>query len=138
MGATENIELAKRAYEAIAAADIPWIEQHTSADVVFHQGGRFPTAGVYRGRDAMLGHFFEFMTMVEGRFSIEPVDFLASADRVAAVIRVKIGLGADELEFEEVHLWRIADGQMVEMHAIPFDPYAIDAFFAAHAAADAH
>src|SRR4051812_24758560 len=123
MGAQENVELAKRAYAAIAAADIPWITEHTADDVVFHQGGRFPTAGTFRGRDAMLGHFMEFMTLVEGQFAIEPVDFLASEERVAAVIRVRIGMGSDQLEFDEVHLWRIRDGKMVEMHAVPFEPY---------------
>ena len=126
----ENIEFAQAAYQAMAAGDMPWLVGHTHPDVVFHQGGRFPTAGTYRGRDAMFGHYGEFMNMVAGQFSLVPHDFLASDERVAVSITVTIGLGEERLEFDELHLWRVVDGLLAEMHAIPFDPYIIDEFFA--------
>ena len=130
MGTQENLEFVRQAYEAIARADIPWMSEHTSPDVIFRQGGRFPTAGTYRGREAMFGHFMEFMTLVGGQFSIEAKDLLASEERVAAVIAVTIGLGERQLTFDEVHVWRLQDGLLVEMNAVPFDPYEIDEFFA--------
>jgi ketosteroid isomerase-like protein len=128
----QNLELVGQAYEAMSKADLPWMEAHTSPDVRFLQGGRFPTAGEYLGREAMFSHFFEFMTMVGGNFRIEAKDLLASEERVAAYIDVTIALDGHELTFDEVHLWRIADGLVVEMDAIPVDPYAVDAFFAEH------
>ena len=73
------------------------------------------------------------MTLVAGNFSIEARDFLVSEDRVAAVIAVTIALGEHTLTFDEIHLWRISDGLLVEMDAVPMDPYAVDEFFAAHA-----
>jgi ketosteroid isomerase-like protein len=128
----QNVELAKAAYEAIARADIPWITEHTAEDLLFVQGGRFPTAGRYEGRDAMLGHFMEFMQLVDGQFTIEPHDFLASDHRVAAYLTVRVGHHGEWYEFEEVHLWRIGDdGLVVEMQAIPFDPYGLDEFLGA-------
>jgi ketosteroid isomerase-like protein len=129
MGMQENIDFAKAAYTAMAAADLPWMAEHTHPDVVFKQGGRFPTAGTYNGRDAMFGHFMEFMTLVGGDFALDPHDYLASDERVAVHLTVTIGLGGRRLSFEEVHLWRIVDGLLVEMHAIPFDPYEVDDFF---------
>ena len=126
----DNIELAKAAYEAIAAGDVPWLQAHTHDDVVFQQGGRFPTAGTFVGRDAMFGHILEFMTMVGGDFSIAVRDLMASEHRVAAVITVEVGVGAKRLAFDEVHLWTMADGLLVEMRALPFDPYTVDEFFA--------
>jgi len=127
----ENIEFAKAAYDAMNRADIPWMQEHTHADVVFQQGGHFPTAGTFRGRDAMFGHFMEFMTMVEGKFSMDLHDMLASDDRVAVYLTVEISYQGRTLTFDEVHLWTLADGLLVDMRAIPFEPYAIDEFFAA-------
>ena len=126
----ENIELARLAYEAIATGDVAWLQAHTHEDVVFQQGGRFPTAGTFVGRDAMFGHFMEFMTMVGGDFSITTHDLMASEERVAASITVTVGVGPKRISFDEVHLWTMADGLLVDLRALPFDPYAVDEFFA--------
>jgi hypothetical protein len=80
MTVEQNLEFVRQAYDAMARADIPWMHEHTSPDVVFQQGGRF--------------------------------------------------LGQRKLTFDEVHVWRLQDGLLVEMHAVPFDPYEIDEFFA--------
>jgi hypothetical protein len=132
-GTMTNVELVGEAYGAMARADLAWMEAHTSPAVVFRQGGRFPTAGTYVGRDAMFGHFIEFMTMVGGNFRIDAKDLLASDTRVAAYITVTIALDGHDLAFDELHLWRIEDGLLVEMDAVPMDPYAVDEFFAEHA-----
>jgi hypothetical protein len=55
---------------------------------------------------------------------------MASAERVAAHITVTVGVGAKRLSFEELHLWTVVDGLVVDLRAIPFDPYAVDEFFA--------
>lgn len=131
----DNIAFATAAYKAIATADVEWMQAHTHPDVVFQQGGRFPTAGTFHGRDAMFGHFFEFMALVDGNFSIDAHDFLASEERVAVYLTVTIGRGGQTLTFDEVHLWRIDGDQLVDLRALPFDPYLIDEFFASAPAA---
>ena len=127
----DNVRFAEAAYDAMARGDVEWLQEHTDPDVVFQQGGRFPTAGTFAGRDAMFGHFMEFMTMVAGDFSIEPHDFMANDRRVAVHITVRVGVGGKELSFEELHLWTVADERVIDMRAIPFDPYEVDEFFAA-------
>jgi len=126
-----NESFARDAFAAINAADVPWLQAHTHDDVVFHQGGHFPTAGVYEGRDALFGHFMEFMQLVEGKFSMELHDVLANDDHAVLLVAVTIGKGGRELTFNETHVWHIRDGLAVEMWAIPVDPYAVDEFFAA-------
>ena len=126
-----NEGLARDAYRAMSSGDIPWLEAHTHPDVVLHQGGRFPTAGTYRGRDALFGHFMEFMTLVDGNFSIDLHDVLANDDHVVALITVTIAKDGRDLAFDEAHVWHVRDGQMTEMWAIPQDPYVVDEFFAA-------
>jgi len=49
---------------------------------------------------------------------------------VAARITATIQRNGEELRFDEVHLWRIEDGRLVEMRAIPFEPDVVDEFFA--------
>jgi hypothetical protein len=80
----------------------------------------------------MFGHLMEFMTIVQGQFSIEVRDLCASPDRVAAVITVTMTLDGESLAFDEIHLWQLAEGLVVRMDAIPFDPYVVDELFARH------
>src|SRR4051812_2041350 len=108
-----NAVFARRAYEAMATGDIPWMMEHTAEDVVFHQGGRFPSAGTYEGRDAMFGHHAEFMGMVDGAFRIDVHDVLATDDHAAGVVSVTIEKGGRSLTFGEVHLFRVRDGLLV-------------------------
>lgn len=128
-GAARNIEFAKRAYGAMMAGDIAWMVEHTDPAVVFVQGGSFPTAGRFEGRDAMFGHYQEFMALVGGQFKLDAHDFLGSDERTAVYLTVTIGTGDDRIEFEEVHLWRIGDDRLLELQAVPFDPYSVDAWF---------
>ena len=125
-----NEELARVAYRAMTTGDVPWLEAHTHPDVRFFQGGRFPTAGAYEGRDALFGHFMEFVTLVEGNFALDLHDVLVNDDHVVALLNVTIAKGGKELSFPEVHVWHVKDGLMTEMWAIPQDPYPIDEFLA--------
>src|SRR5437588_9452759 len=99
-----NVTFVRRAYEAITTADMPWMAEHTADDVLFHQGGRFPTAGTYKGRDALFGHFMEFMQLVAGDFSVEPHRLLTDGEFVTALITVTIGKDGRRLAFDEVHI----------------------------------
>ncbi len=124
------IEFARSLYEAMARGDMPWMYEHMHPDAVFHQTGRFPTAGTYRGRDAVFGHLGEFMQLVEGNFSIDVHDIAASDQHLVALIRVTVGYGSRRLEFDEAHIFHLMDGKVTEMWAVPQNPYKVDAFFA--------
>ncbi len=127
---TDNVAFVQRAYHAIATGDMAWIHEHAAPDVVFEQGGSFPTAGVYHGRDAMMHHIGEFMALVGGNLSLEPVDFLSSSDRVAVVVHVTIEFEGRELTFDEVQVWSVSGDQLTEMRALPFEARKVDEFFA--------
>ena len=117
-----NEELAREAFRAITSGDIPWIEAHTSPDVVFHQGGRFPTAGTFDGRDAMFGHYMAFMELVEGKFSMELHDVLANDDHIVMLVAVKIGKGDRELVFNEAPSGMCATGSSPNSGPCPSIP----------------
>jgi uncharacterized protein len=131
VGTLPNEQLARDAFDAMARGDVDWLQAHMHPDVVFHQGGRFPTAGTYEGRDAVFGHMMEFFALVGFSMKTELHDVAATDDHVVSLVRVSVDYQGRHLDFDEAHVWHVQDGQATEMWALPVDPYEVDAFFAA-------
>ena len=110
-----NAVFAREAFAAIAAGDTDWLVAHMHPDVVFHQGGRFPTAGTFEGRDAVFGHMMEFFAMVDFSMTTEVHDIAATNDHAVSLIRVSVDFQGRHLDFDEVHVWHVSDGQATEM-----------------------
>jgi uncharacterized protein len=125
-----NATLAREAFEAIARGDTDWLVAHMHPDVVFHQGGRFPTAGTYAGRDAVFAHMMEFFTLVDFSMKTDVHDVAATDDHVISLVRVSIDYQGRHLDFDEAHIWHVRGGHTIEMWAVPNDPYTVDEFFA--------
>src|ERR1700751_777709 len=100
-----NAQLARDAFDAIGRGDVDWLAAHMHDDVVFHQGGRFPTAGTYLGRDAVFGHMLEFFALVEFSMRTEVQEIAATADHAISLVRVSIDYQGEHLDFDEVHIW---------------------------------
>ena len=126
-----NAQFVRDAFDAIIGGDTAWLEAHMHPEAVFHQGGRFPTAGTYVGRDAIFGHMMEFFTMVDFSMKIALHDATATDDHAIGLVTVSIDYQGRHLDFDEAHIWHVRDGQVTEMWAVPKDPYEVDAFFAA-------
>lgn len=126
-----NEELARQAFEAIASGNSEWLDAHMADDVDFFQGGRFPTAGRYSGKDAVFGHMMEFFTLVDFSMKLAPHDVLANDEHTVALVTVSIDYQGRHLDFDEAHVWHIRNGKVTAMWAVPKDPYEVDEFFAA-------
>jgi ketosteroid isomerase-like protein len=126
-----NAQFARDAFDAMARGDTDWLQSHMHPDVVFHQGGRFPTAGTYTGRDAVFGHMMEFFTLVDFSMKTDVHDIAATGHHAVSLVRVSIDYQGRHLDFDEAHIWHVHDGLVTEMWAVPRDPYEVDAFFAA-------
>lgn len=124
-----NAVLARDAFGAIGRGDTDWLVAHMHKDVVLHQGGRFPTAGTYHGRDAVFGHMMEFFALVDFSMKITPHDVAATDDHAMSLVHVGIDYQGRHLDFDEVHVWHIRDDQTTEMWAVPKNPYEVDEFF---------
>jgi ketosteroid isomerase-like protein len=125
-----NADLARDAFDAIARGDTDWLAAHMHTDIAFYQGGRFPTAGTYVGRDAVFGHMLEFFALVDFSMQITVQDIAASDDHAMSVVRVSLDYRGGHLDFDEAHIWRVQDGLVTQIWALPKDPYAVDDFFA--------
>lgn len=126
-----NEEFARAAFDAIATGNSEWLDAHMAEDVEFFQGGRFPTAGFYSGKEAVFGHMMEFFVLVDFSMKLALHDVVANDDHVIALVTVSIDYQGRHLDFDEAHVWHIHDGKAKDMWAVPKDPYEVDAFFAA-------
>ena len=87
-------------------------------------------AGVYRGREAIF-RFLARLPKETGRsYSSQLVDVLASDDRAAALYRASGERHGRRLDLDQVLLFRIEDGAVREVLALPSDPAAFEAFWA--------
>jgi hypothetical protein len=124
----DNVAFALAAYDAIAVGMSPSRRRTLTRTWYSSRAAGSLPPGRSKAATPMLRHFREFMAMVEGEFSLDVHDVLASDERVAVYLTVTTGFRGKRLVFDEVHLWKIVDGLLVEMRAIPFDPSTIDAF----------
>ena len=86
-------------------------------------------AGTFTGREAIFGFLGRLPKETDGTYSSELVDVLASDDRAAALYRARGRRNGRTLELDQVLLFRIADGVIKEVLALPSDPIVFDEFW---------
>jgi ketosteroid isomerase-like protein len=109
----ENVEVARRAYEAFNAGDISaWLPMH-SADAEMHDLPTIPDAGVHRGH-------VEMRTWVEGIIEtteyirFEPQRFIEAGESVLVPVRAS-AKGRESgvpVEMSFFHVFEFSDGKI--------------------------
>jgi ketosteroid isomerase-like protein len=126
----ENEALVRRIFAAFARKEGFALRGLFAEDAVWIVPGRSVMAGTYRGR----GEIFRFLARLpketDGTYGSELRDVLASDERAAALYRASGRRHGRELELDQVLLFRIADGLVREVLALPSDPEAFEAFWA--------
>jgi uncharacterized protein len=130
VGVTENVELVGRIFGAFARKRGFALRGLFADDAVWTVPGRGAMAGVYRGREEIFRFLSRLPKETGGTYGSELVDVLASDDRAAALYRARGERHGRTLELEQVLLFRIEDGLVREVLALPSDPDAFEAFWA--------
>jgi hypothetical protein len=99
-------------------------------DAVWIVPGQGVMAGTHRGREAIFRFLARLPRETEGTYSSELVDVLASETRAAALYRARGTRRGRTLELDQVLLFRIEDGLVREVLALPSDPGAFETFWA--------
>jgi len=86
-------------------------------------------AGTFEGREAIFRFLGRLPKETDGSYSSELIDVLASDDRAAALYRARGERKGRTLELDQVLLFRLVDGVVIEVLALPSDPAAFDAFW---------
>jgi len=87
-------------------------------------------AGTYRGHEEIFRFLARLPKETGGTYRSELVDVLASDDRAAALYRARGTRHGRTLELDQVLLFRIEEGLVRRVLALPSDPEAFEAFWA--------
>jgi ketosteroid isomerase-like protein len=130
VAAAENTAIVRRIFEAFARKEGFALRGLFAEDAVWSVPGGGAMAGVYRGRDEIFRFLARLPKETDGTYSSELRDVLASDERAAALYLASGARRGRELELEQVLLFRIEDGLVREVLALPSDPDSFEAFWA--------
>lgn len=130
MAATENEAIVRRIFDAFARNQGFALRGLFAEDAVWTVPGRGVMAGVFRGRDEIFRFLARLPKETDGTYASELRDVLASHDRAAALYRARGTRHGRTLELDQVLLFRIDDGLVQEVLALPADPGAFEEFWA--------
>lgn len=127
---TANEEVVRRIFGAFARKQGFALRDLFAHDAVWTVPGDGVMAGVYRGREQIFRFLARLPKETGGTYSSRLVDVLASDERAAALYRASGERHGRRLDLDQLLLFRIEDGLVREVLALPSDPDAFEAFWA--------
>jgi len=128
---TANEAVVRRIFDAFARKQGFALRDLFAPDAIWTVPGDGAMAGVYRGREAIFRFLGRLPRETGGTYTSRLVDVLASDDRAAALYRATGERGERRLDLDQVLLFRLENGVVCEVLALPSDPDAFEAFWAA-------
>src|SRR4029077_4669220 len=98
-------------------------------DATWTVPGTGSMAGTFRGREAIFGFLGRLPKETGGTYSSALIDVLASDDRAAALYRASGERNGRRLEVDQGPLFRLANGLVQEVLALPSDPAEFNRFW---------
>ena len=130
MPAAENERVVRQIFDAFARRDVFALRGLFAADAVWTVPGDSAMAGAYRGPEAIFRFLARLPKETDGTYRSELVDVLASDGRAAALYRASGTRRARSLDIDQVLLFRLDDGAVAEVLALPSEPAAFEEFWA--------
>ena len=130
MPAAENEAIVRRIFDAFARKEGLALRGLFAEDAVWFVPGRGVMAGTYEGREAIFRFLAKLPKETDGTYVSELTDVLASESRAAALYRARGARHGRTLELDQLLLFRIEEGLVQEVLALPSDPDAFEAFWA--------
>jgi ketosteroid isomerase-like protein len=128
--ARENEAVVRRIFDAFARKEGLALRGLFAEDAVWVVPGSGVMAGTYHGREAIFRFLGRLPKETDGTYGSELTDVLASDGRAAALYRARGRRHGRTLELDQVLLFRMEAGLVVEVLALPSDPDAFEAFWA--------
>lgn len=125
-----NADVVRRIFAAFSRREAFALRGLFAADAVWTVPGEGAMAGVYRGRDEIFRFLSRLAKETDGTYRSELVDVLASDGRAAALYRASGERRGRLLDLDQVLLFRLEDGLVSEVLALPSDPSAFEEFWA--------
>jgi ketosteroid isomerase-like protein len=123
------LRVATDLYDALSRRDLAAAADLLDPDVVLHVPGTHPLAGDHHGIDGLLRFTAGTTAATDEGESLEVCDVLVGEGHVAVLCRVTATRGERRLDNSTIHLLRLRDGRVAEVHLHNFDGLAVDAFW---------
>ena len=133
MSAAENEGVVRRIFDAFSRREAFALRGLFAPNAVWTVPGDGVMAGVYRGREEILRFLARLPRETDGTYRSELVDVLASDRRAAALYRASGERRGRRLDLDQVLLFRLEDGSVREVLALPSDPGAFEEFWSTDA-----
>ncbi len=130
MPVAENEAIVRAIFSAFARKEGFGLRGVFAEDAVWTVPGNGVMAGTFRGRDEIFRFLARLPKETEGTYSSELRDVLTSGERAAALYRARGSRDGRTLELDQLLLFRIEDGLVREVLALPSDPAAFEEFWA--------
>jgi ketosteroid isomerase-like protein len=133
-----HAELVRRLLAAFGQQDRAEILATLAEDCVWRVPGDNVLAREYRGRAEVLSLFGRLRRLFTGPASFEIIDIAVSDERAVAYQYGTIVVGERTVRLKECLVFRVRDGQIVEVDEFQFDQRTFDEVFSAEAVAALH
>ncbi len=130
MSAADNRAIVHRIFDAFARNEGLALRGLFAEDAVWSVPGSGVMAGVYEGREAIFRFLTKLPKETGGTYGSRLIDILVSDGRAAALYRASGTRHGRTLELEQVLLFRIEEGLVRHVLALPSDPDAFEKFWA--------
>jgi ketosteroid isomerase-like protein len=130
MGATENIALVRKGYEAFQTGDLAAFDHILAEDCVWHVPGRGQLAGDKKGRAATVAYYAKLGELSAGTVHVDLHDVVGNDEHVVGLQRTSATRGGKSAETIATIVFHVDGGLVTEAWEHPFDMYAIDEVFA--------
>ena len=130
MPAAENEAVVRRIFAAFGQKEGFALRGLFASDAVWTVPGDGVMAGVYRGREAIFRFLARLPKETGGTYGSQLIDVLTSDGRAAALYRASGARRGRRLDLDQVLLFRLEGGVVMEVLALPTDPAAFDEFWA--------
>lgn len=130
MPAADNESLVRRMFDAFSRGDVFSLRGLFAADAVWTVPGNGAMAGIYHGPEAIFRFLARLPKETDGTYRSQLVDVLASDERAAALYRAMGTRNGRTLDLDQVLLFRLDDGTVREVLALPSDPAVFEEFWA--------
>jgi uncharacterized protein len=126
MGVSENIATVHGFYAAGPADDDRERLRFASPDIVWHVPGANRVSGEYRGAEAVFASMPASMQPLD-RWEIDVREVMGNADLIVATVTIRGSRYGREIETPGAHVFRLADGRIVEAWGFAEDQVRLDA-----------
>jgi ketosteroid isomerase-like protein len=125
----DNEALVRRIFDAFGQNRGFALRDVFADDATWTVPGSSAVAGTFTGREEIFAFLGRLPKETDGTYASTLIDVLASDDRAAALYRASGERNGRRLKLDQVLLFRIENGRVQNVLALPSDPAAFEAFW---------